>query len=126
MAFLRPEVQDRLVLKPEQVRTVQSSLAAGRRSMMKALGIPDAGPLLKRAPMPQRTDDNARSDPAQDATVKRREAMLRVRVWTTRKVENALTAEQKAEYARMLGAPYEFRTLQGIGTEPTTETKPRE
>jgi hypothetical protein len=108
MAFLRPEIQERLVITPEQLRAIKEVHERGRRAIEQAATVPadvlSEGKGLGR----ERGTALMESKAMQSEVEKGRQAVLKARQDTMRKIGKLLTKNQRAHLKKMLGAPFDF------------------
>jgi hypothetical protein len=94
LAFLQPEIQDRLHLDAEQVQAIGEAIAKARQEMFHGL------PLGRPAPPLEKGAINA-------IRAKRLQASTKFRADASKEISEILTEAQRVDYEKMLGKPYD-------------------
>jgi len=106
LAFLQPELQDRLHLDEGQVQAIGAAIAKARQEMMQALPLGRPGPPLEKGAI-------------NTIQPKRQEASTKFRANASKEISEILTEAQRADYEKMLGKPYDKRAfVQGESEAP--------
>jgi hypothetical protein len=113
-AFLLPDVQKRLGLSADQVEKIRPIVKAGRAEMEKATAVPlPAGLKLEdRAASLEAARKQFDTPEFRAATAKARRETRDARDATLRRIGRVLTDAQRAQYEKMLGAPFDAAKLQ--------------
>jgi hypothetical protein len=111
-AFVGPSPNERLTLSEDQTRRIREVMQKGREEITKAASFPlvldpkDGPPTMESVGKLVDTPD------FQAAKKKAREAGREAFAAVVRSVEEILTAEQRAAYHKLLGAPFDMSKLQ--------------
>jgi len=108
IALLRPEVQERLNMAPEQATRIQDVFERGRQAIEQAATVPaDVLPKAKGLTR-ERRSALLESETVRNEVEKTREAVLRARQSTMREIDKVFTENQRAKFLKMLGPPFDF------------------
>jgi hypothetical protein len=110
-ALMRPEVQDRLRMSPEQVELAKGIFRQGREAIAKSATLPGDSkrpypgmPAGKRAELLKSKEFGNQVDDVRKQIVKARNA-------TMREIGEILNKNQRVTFEKMLGDPFEFPKL---------------
>lgn len=92
-------------------REEEAAVAPGENGPPAPRGEGPAGGRSRRAGGPEGGRPNFDSPEFQAQFAKMREAQERIRTTATQKIDEVLTAEQKASFAKLLGEPFDFSTI---------------
>lgn len=113
MAFLRPEVQERLAIPPEQFEAIKEVYERGSRAFEQAATVPaDVLPEAKGLARERRTA-LMETKAVKTEVEKGRQAVVKTRQDTMREIGKVLTKYQRAQFNRMLGPPFDFTKKPG-------------
>jgi hypothetical protein len=122
-AFNRPEVQEQLNLGPEQVELIGSIVRDGRKMLVALRApsdvLPDPRPLN---PTQRKAAREAKA--YKDAVKAARERAIAIRGSTMQSIARVLTKGQRAQYEKMVGAPFDFRQLWTRAPGDVPESEP--
>jgi hypothetical protein len=108
MAFLRPEVQDRLNLDEAQVALIREIVAGGRDELIAVSALPERfAEQVSSRQTRQQLGELGQSDDYQAAVAKSKEAALKSRASTMQKIRKLLTKGQRARYENLAGPPFD-------------------
>jgi hypothetical protein len=125
-ALLRPEVQRKLNMDPDQIEAVVALVARGSGELMRAATVPLPDGVTAR----DLVENNAKSDRLnteefQDKRREARAAASKVGQRLMRDAVGVLRKSQAATYRKMLGEPYDVTNMGGLPfTNPRGETEP--
>jgi hypothetical protein len=109
-AFLRPQIQVRLNMSPEQIDVIKAIYERSRQAIVESATLPpDTKPIAfgltveKRAEMLKSKEFGKRVENVRSRVVLARDA-------TMREIAENLTKKQRATYLKMLGEKFEFPT----------------
>jgi hypothetical protein len=108
LAFRRPVIHERLNMSPGQIEMIETIITKGREAMNEASTVPkDLLPERRRLT----PDDRAKlleSEKFQSEIKQRRAAVLKARQNTMLLIGKQLTKNQRANFDKMLGEPFDF------------------
>jgi hypothetical protein len=107
-AFMRPEVQDRLKMSPEQVEGVKAKFEQGRQTITQAAVLPATATPVSRGLPPEKRAELLKSKVFAYQVEKVRKQVVVGGSATMGAIAEILTKEQRARFEQMLGLPFEF------------------
>jgi beta-lactamase regulating signal transducer with metallopeptidase domain len=113
LAFLKPEVQSKLNLSPEQIEQIDNLVTQGRREVLKAANVP--GQVDMRA-----LNSGEISDELKNTMAQSRRSALKAGRSTMHGIGKVLRPKQLASYQAMLGEAYDVTNMGGL---PMTNRK---
>jgi hypothetical protein len=122
MAFMRPDVHQRLKMSAEQVDIISAICERGHEATIQSATLP-AGvkPVSRGLPVEKRTELLKSRDFAEQVD-KVRSSVVMTRNATMREIAENLTKKQRATFERMLGEKFDFPKLM---EKRNGETEPR-
>ncbi len=108
MAFIRPEIQDRLKMSPEQVNVVKAICELGRKTVTESAILPAGSKPIPRGLTFEKRAEMLKSEDFGEQIEKVRKQVVRARNTTLREIAASLTEKQRATFEQMLGARFEF------------------
>ncbi len=108
MAFMRPEIQDRLKMSSEQVNVVKAICDLGRQAVAASATLPaGAKPIPRGLTFEKRAEMLKSKDFGEQVETVRQQVVV-ARNSTMREIAANLNKEQRATFEQMLGARFEF------------------
>jgi hypothetical protein len=121
--FVRPEVQERLNLSPEQVQLIRAIVSQGNSERLAATILPPGVlPDPKESTREERLAFR-KSAKYKGAVKDVRKAALKIRESTMQSIAKVLTRGQRERYLRMVGEPFDFKKLWDAPASQPTEAK---
>jgi hypothetical protein len=109
MAFLRPEVQERLNLDEAQVALIRGVVTGGREELIAVSALPERFAAQVASPRsPEQVRELNQSEDYQAEVDKSKQAALKSRASTMQKIRKLLTKGQRARYESLAGPPFDM------------------
>jgi hypothetical protein len=112
-AFMRPEVQERLNLAPEQVEEIRAVVSEGKKGLRTAATLPPE--VLDQNQGPEERLKSMKSKGFKKAVDDAQSSILKVRSSTMKAVAEVMTKGQRDRYRKMIGEPFDFKNAWQAG-----------
>ena len=108
MAFMRPEIQDRLKMSAEQVNAVKAICELGRKAVTASATLPAGARPIPRGLTFEKRAEMLKSKDFGEQVEKVRTQVVMARNTTLREIAANLNEKQRATFELMLGTRFEF------------------